>query len=430
MMRSIYLALACIFSCTGVFSQIPEGEYSSSIHTIQFYEAGNQVGVPVIRLGGIGNLELHFDDLDPNIKNISYTFMLCNADWTPTMLSQFDYIKGFSQNRITNYRVSSLANTRYIHYQALVPDRNCYPSRSGNYILKVFVNGDTSKLLFTRRMLVVDSKTNIGAQIQQPYNGLIFKTHQKINFKVNLAPQLDIVNPYQQVSVSLLQNFRWDNMKSGLRPSFFSRTTIDYNTEADAVFPAGKEFRWVDLRSFRFQSDRIAKVVADSKTTDVFLKTDMERSQQRVNFYRDANGRYTIDVTESINPLWQADYATIHFSYAPAGNNPLNGKDVYLFGALTNFRLDDNSKMTYNAAAGVYEANVLLKQGYYDYVYVTVDAKDKKRQASFEFTEGDYWESENQYTILMYYRPLGGRADELIGYTTVNSLTDRKTVGR
>ena len=183
MMRSIYLALACIFTCNGLYSQIQEGEYSSSIHTIQFYEAGNQVSVPVIRLGGIGNLELHFDDLEGNIKNISYTYMPCNADWTPAMLSQFDYIKGFSQNRITNYRVSSLATTRYVHYQALVPDRNCYPSRSGNYILKVFLNGDTSKLLFTRRMLVVDSKTNIAAQIQQPYNGLLFKTHQKINFK-------------------------------------------------------------------------------------------------------------------------------------------------------------------------------------------------------------------------------------------------------
>jgi len=426
MMKSFSLALIAFLVSITVYCQVQEAEYSSSVHTIQFYEAGNQVSVPVIGLGSIGQLELHFDDLDANIKNVSYTYMLCNADWTPAMLSQFDYIKGFSQNRITNYRVSSLASTRYVHYQALVPDKNCFPSRSGNYILKVFVNGDTSKLLFTRRMLVVDSKTTIAAQIQQPYNGQIFKTHQKILFKVNLNPQLDIVNPYQQVSVALLQNFRWDNMKSALRPSFFSRTTIDYNTETDAVFPAGKEFRWVDLRSFRFQSDRIAKVVADSKSTDVFLKTDLERSQQRINFYRDANGRYTIAVTENINPLWQADYATVHFSYSPAGNNPLNGKDVYLFGGLTNFRLDENLKMTYNAAAGIYEANILLKQGYYDYTYVTVDARDKKRQPSFEFTEGDYWETENQYTILLYYRPLGGRADELIGYSTVNSLTGRR----
>lgn len=428
-MRTSSLTLAFLLFIIPAFSQWQEAEYVPSIHTVQLYPTGNQVGVPVIQLGTLNQLELHFDDLDGNIKNLSYTYVLCNADWTPAMLSQFDYIKGFSQNRITNYRVSSLAATRYVHYQASLPDRNCFPSRSGNYILKVFQNGDTSKLLLTRRMLVVDQKANIGAEIQQPFNGALFKTGQKVQFKVSLPPQLDILNPMQQINVALLQNFRWDNMKTGLRPSFFSRTSIDYNTEADAIFPAGKEWRWADLRSFRFQSNRIAKIVNDGKTTDVFLRPDLERSQQRVNFYRDANGRYTVDVTENINPFWQADYARVHFSYNP-GTNPLNGKDVYLFGALTGYRLDENSKMAYNADAGVYEANVLLKQGYYDYTYVTVDPRDRKKQASFEFTEGNYWESENEYTILLYYRPLGGRADELIGYTTVNSLTGRKGLGR
>lgn len=429
-MKSICLALFLISACISVSAQIPEAEYDTSVHSIQLFQAGNQLSYPVINLGGGNQLELHFDDLQGKIRNLSYTFLLCNADWTPAMLSQFDYIKGFSQNRITNYRVSSLAYTRYVHYQAVIPDRNCYPTRSGNYILKVFADGDTSRLLFTRRMLVVDSKTTIGAEVQQPYNGQIFRTHQKIQFKVNLNPELNLANPYQQVYVAILQNFRWDNAKGGLRPSFFSRTSLEYNTENDAVFPAGKEFRWVDLRSFRFQSDRIAKVVSDGKSTDVLLKTDMERSQQKINFYRDANGRYTIDVTENINPLWQADYANVHFSYSPSGNNPLTGKDVYLFGALTGFRLDDRARMTYNAAAGIYENSVRLKQGYYDYTFVTVDAADRKKQASFEFTEGNYWETENQYTILVYYRPLGGRADELIGFTNVNSLTGRRGLGR
>src|SRR5690606_979443 len=122
----------------------------------------------------------HFDDLDPVVRNYSYTYQLCNADWTPAILSQFDYIKGFSQQRITTYRNSSIAYTRYIHYQAVLPDRNCRPSRSGNYLLKVFADGDTSKLIFTRRLLVLEDRAPVAAQIQQPFNGQYFRTHQKI----------------------------------------------------------------------------------------------------------------------------------------------------------------------------------------------------------------------------------------------------------
>ena len=124
------------------------------------------------------------------------------------MLNQLDYIRGFSQIRVSNYRVASIAYTRYTHYQAVVPDRNCIPTRSGNYILKVFADGDTSKLLFTKRMLVVDEKAAITAQVQQPYNGVLFRTHQKIQFRVALNEQFNIPNPIQQISVAILHNDR------------------------------------------------------------------------------------------------------------------------------------------------------------------------------------------------------------------------------
>ncbi len=58
-------------------------------------------------------------------------------------------------------------------------------------------------------------------------------------------------------------------------------------------------------------------------------------------------------------------------------------------------------------------------------MYVTVDRDDPKRSASFAQTEGNLWETENEYLILVYYRPLAGRADELIGYTRLNSLNPR-----
>src|SRR5687767_8543885 len=172
-----------------VFSiaQIPEAVYSPRIKTVQLYPQGNQLALPVIGLNSTNRLELHFDDLDGNVKNYSYTFQLCNSDWTPVMLSSFDFIKGFSQQRINTYRISSVAFTRYTHYQALVPENNCAPSRSGNYILKVFLNGDTSKVIFTKRMMVVENQCNISARIQQPFSPDIFRSWQKVLFQVALT---------------------------------------------------------------------------------------------------------------------------------------------------------------------------------------------------------------------------------------------------
>lgn len=424
-MKKVLLTIILVKLAVATQAQVPDAVYSPRIQTVLLHPPGNQLAPPIIQLGALGALELHFDDLDANVKNYSYTFQLCNADWTPAILSQFDYIKGFSQQRINTYRVSSVAFTRYTHYQAALPDRNCAPSRTGNYILKVFLNGDTSKTIITKRMMVYSEAASIAAQIQQPFNGQIFRTHQKIQFKITLNERLNVVNQFQQIKVVLMQNYRWDNAVTNIRPSFFSRNVLEYNTENDAVFPAGKEWRWLDMRSFRFQSDRIERAIYGNNSTDIIVRPDANRSTQRFNFFRDNNGMFTIETTESINPWWQADYATVKFTFVPGNNSPFPDKDVFIVGQLTNYNLNDSAKMVFNTEKGVYERSLFLKMGYYDYCYATIDRNDKKRIASFEYTEGDYWETENNYTILLYYRPLGGRADELVGVTTVNSLTGR-----
>lgn len=409
-------------------AQIPDAVYASNIKSVQLFAAGNQIGYPVLRLNGVDKVELDFDDLDANVKNYYYTFQLCDADWTPCMLSEFDFIRGFSNQRITIYRISSIAFTRYTHYQAFLPDKNCAPSKSGNYILKVFLNGDTSNLVFTKRMLVLDEKALVAAQIQQPFNQDIFQSHQKLLFKVNVNQSLSIVNQFQQIKIAVLQNNRWDNAITNVRPTFFNGNVLTYNNDNDFNFPAGKEWRWINLRSFRLQSDRVVKANYGKNFTEIFVKPDADRSHLQFNFFRDDNGGYSLETTENLNPLWETDYATVHFSFVPPGNAPFPGKDVFIFGALTNYNLDDSAKMTWNAEKGVYERSLFLKQGYYDYMYVTIDNIDKKRSASFQFTEGNYWESENDYTILVYYRALGGRSDELIGMQHINSLTGRRDI--
>ena len=139
---------------------------------------------------------------------------------------------------------------------------------------------------------------------------------------------------------------------------------------------------------------------------------------------------FNIEPSENINPFWQADYATVNFSFVPKDYSLFNGKDVYLFGQLTNYELNDASRLKFNETNGSFDGSLFLKQGYYDYMFVTVDKNSPRKVASFDLTEGNLWETENNYTILVYFRPLAGRADELIGVTTVNSLTGRRRIGQ
>jgi hypothetical protein len=422
-MQKTLISGLLLLCCTFTRSQIPDKVYAANIHNVKLNYVGNQLAYPIIKLNGGDRLELNFDDLNGGVRNYSYTWELRNSDWSKTPLPAFDYIKGFTQNRIITYRNSSIALVKYTHYMVTLPERNCQPSRSGNYLLKVFADGDTSNLLFTRRVLVLDDKATAGTQIQQPFGAQLFKTHQKLQLTVAIPASLNMMNALQQVKVCILQNNRWDNAAMNIRPTFVRQNVLEYNSENDAVFPGGREWRWLDLRSFRLQSDRVETANYGTSSTDVFVKPDLDRSPQRLVFYRDYNGMYYNEVSENINPLWQADFANVHFSFVPKDNQPLANRDVYLFGELTNYGLDDRSKMVYNAEKGIYETDLLLKQGYYNYCYVTADKSNAK--PSFEFTEGNFWDTENSYTILVYYRSISGRADELIGLTHINSLTGR-----
>ena len=415
-----------LFFCAGLMAvaataQSPDSIYAANIKTPQLYLAGNQLGYPVLQLNGNTQLELHFDDLDGDVKNYYYTYQLCNADWSPAVVSIFDYIRGFAQVRIANYQLSSVALTRYTHYQALLPDPNCLPIHSGNYLLKVFLDADTSKLVFTRRMLVVDKKVNGGAQLLQPLNFDVAHTHQRMLFKLNVR-DVNPTNALDQIKVVILQNLRWDNAVRDVKPTFYVNNTLEYNSTGDGIiFPGGNEWRWVDLQSFRYQSDRIQSVNYGKTSTEVLLRPDGDRSRQPYLFYQDYDGAYFIQTTESINPNFQTDYATVRFNFVPPDHSPWPDKDIYLLGRFTGGGLNDSTRMVFNAQKGRYEISALLKQGFYNFAYVTVDRADPGRQPSFEFTEGNHIETENTYTILVYYRAPGARADELVGLLSVSS---------
>ena len=416
----LLLTLFTLFTFSSI-AQYQDAVYKDNIKAVRFHMYGDQGSLPVYKMNSSDQLELNFDDLDANVKSYYYSFQLCDYNWQPVDISPFLYIKGFTQQRIATYRYSSIALTRYTHYQAFLPDRNSSLTMSGNYIVKVFLDGDTSKLAFTRRLLVLDQKAAIGGQVMQPFTPQLFKSHQKIQFTANING-LNTFSAAQQIKVVILQNNRWDNSLKDIKPTFVRGNSLEYNTENNCVFPGGKEWRWLDLRSFRLQSDRVEKANYTKTTTDMFLFPDADRSGQRYVYFRDLNGMYLVETYETINPYWQGDFATVHFKLVAPNATPYADKDIYLAGQLTNYEFNDKTKMVFNAAKGVYECTAFLKQGYYNYTYIAVDKTNPAQKMDLE---GNYWETENSYTILMYYKSFTDRADQLIGVGKIDSRTDK-----
>ncbi|MBX9890704.1 MAG: DUF5103 domain-containing protein [Chitinophagaceae bacterium] len=396
----------------------PDQVLKSSIRSVRLFQQNNQGGLPIISLNSGEQLELHFDDMDAQVRNYAYTFQLCNADWSPAMLSTFDYISGFTQQRILQFRPSSIAVSKYVHYQTMLPERNCMPNKSGNYLLKVFMDGDPNKPAFTCRMMVVDSRISIAAQVLQPFQPEVFRTHQRIQLALNTG-NMNIMSPQQQLSVYVLQNRIWSNMRV-VKPLFQRGNVLEFNTEQDLVFPGMKEYRWVDLRSYRFVSDRMESAKRTADGFDIVLKPDLPRPALRYAFYADRNGWSDIASSESLNPWWQTDYAQVEFRYA--AEQLTKGRTLHILSDFSGTTPTPANRLMYDSASGMYATKLPLKQGYYWYQYGVYDGK----QVDFTPSEGNFWETENDYTIFVYFRSFTGRHDELMAVQSINSRFGRR----
>jgi len=421
-MPSLYIRLLLMVSFfpAALLAQVqPDQELDSAIHSIRMHPMDRPRDIPVIGLNDPLPLEISFDDFNAHYQDYYYSIELLDANWEPVALSPFDYTQGFSQNKISQFTASSIALQSYFHYQFNLPNENCKPTKAGNYMVKIFKGGDVHQLVFTRRFYVVDNLIGVFASVQEPFDGAISKTHQKIQLSLDVK-KLPYFQP-DQIKVYVFQNHRYNEGILVETPSFIRGATIEYNSERDLIFPASKECRWLDMQSLRLRTDRIERFENQQKLVQVIVKPDLPRNNLPYFSFNDLNGASIISNTESLEPDFQNDYAQVKFTYIPKEGIPYIGEKLYLIGDLTNNKVDQQSEMNFNTLKGVYEKTLLLKQGYYSYQYLLRDNREPNRWMDFAFTEGDHWETENNYTVLVYYTAPGARYPLLAGFSTINS---------
>jgi hypothetical protein len=391
--------------------------YKKNIKTALIHPEGAPLTFPIITLNTDEKLKLSFDDLDADRKNYSYTVVHCDASWNPTNWFYTEYIDGFHDEIITEYKFSFNTIQSYTHYNLIFPTTSLRIKRSGNYIVKVFQDYEEQNIVLTKRFMVFDKKVEVNG-VAKPASVIKDRyTKQEIDFSISNL-EFDINEPYRDLKVTLLQNQRFDNAITNLKPTFTKPGHLVYEYDEGNVFIAGDEFRFYQNRNFRSANEKVAKYVFDeNKKNNIYLLPEDKRTFRRYSTQQDINGKFLIQTLDGYEGETDADYAFIHF-YLPADAALMSG-NPYVFGAFSDWKLLPEFQMHYDSTFKAYTAAPYLKQGYFNYQFVVDDSE--KKAIDFSTFEASHFETENDYYILVYYQVFGTYYDQLVGYKRINS---------
>lgn len=394
-------------------AQVHETPAPPYIKTIQFKGDNTAFGqLPIVNLGAA--LTVSFDDIYGDEADYYYKITHHNADWTLSNLAQAEYMKGMDNVRIVDYENSVATLQLYTHYTLRIPNNNTQAlTKSGNYMLSIYDENDD--IVFSRKFMIYTTQVGIGIEIKRSRDLNYIDKKQVVRFFID-SGETPLINPKNTVKTVLFQNNDLKNKITGLTPQFTLGNRLEYRYDKQASFWAGNEFFSFENRDIRNATNAVRRVAVKDLYHN-YLFIDPARRYQEYSYNPDINGRFTITALEGVQPAIENDYAWIHFTL-DAIRLP-QGQEAHVYGNFNNFELSEQTRLKWNIKTQKYELPLLLKQGYYDYKYIVTD--QKKQPLPNNEIDGDFWQTENDYHILVYYRAPGGRYDELIGIGHGNS---------
>jgi hypothetical protein len=381
--------------------------YSPTVCSVRLHPAGAPDALPIVPLPSLRQapLLLGFDNLLPDPEYYEAKIIHCNADWEPSSVAAMDYLDDYNEFNINNFELSVNTRVGYVHYDFELPP----VKRSGNYLLKVYQEGQEDDLVLTWRFVVYEDAVQVGFRPSELATGLLAQTHQLLELQV-MYGALDLPRPEEQMKVAVLQNGRWDNARPRLRQAFVNpqQRVIDYrHPDQSATFPGGNEFRSFDLSDLENGGFQVGRIEQSDTLSQALLLLDKPRAGRVYDaMVRDRNGRYQPAVRQLPRPDTEADYVEVIFQLETG--NPLP-HPVHVLGAWNAWRPTEGNKMRYIASEGKYYVVQVMKQGFYDYLYWSAGPDPWA-------VEGSHRRTRNRYDVLVYYRELGSRGDRVVGY--------------
>ncbi len=404
--------LSFLFAVNILFSQeendVVEPDY---IKTIILKPTSANNYAPIIPLHK--SFTVSFDDLSDYQSDYYYKIEHYTFDWNLSEMSDREYINGYNEDRIRSFENSFNTLQFFTHYSVTFPNSNTKIIKSGNY--KISIMNDEDEIIFTRRFVLYESMVDIGLTVHRSRDLSEINKKQTVQFVIN-HPTLRINNPKEEIKTVLLQNNNWNTAITNLEPQFYRGSQLLYKYTDKMNFWAGNEFHFFDSKSVRNSTLTIARVDSGPKLYHTLLYANQERINRPYTYYPDINGNFVIRNLNSTNSNLEADYTWVFFTLETS--EKIENKRIYINGNFNNWRVDQANEMIYNSKNGLYEGKILLKQGFYNYQYITVDENEN---ISNHDIDGSFYQTENDYSVLVYYHKFGSRYDSVIGFGQGNS---------
>lgn len=387
---------------TGIFDQ--------RFRTLKTEVEDNFMSPPVIRLGTNDRILVKFDEIGEDNSYLEYRLIHCDADWQPSRLIESEYLEGFNSVRIEDYAYSTATFVHYVNYLIAFPNEDLQIKHSGNYLLQVYDPERPEETLLQTRFQVTENIARIEGNVTSRTDMGHNTYWQQLAFEID-CQGIGEFNPYQDIIVYVTQNDREATKRRIMTPLRVSGDKIIYEHLNDLVFGASNEYRRFESVSNSFPGMRVDSLRYMGSNYHVWLKVDEPRQSASYSYDQTQHGRFLVREYNSTDSDIGADYITVHFLLECP---ELPAYDIYLDGEFTHDRMDKENQLTYDHRVGGYVAEVPLKQGAYNYQYVT--RSRQTGEISTSTIEGDKYETLNEYGIAVYFRPPGARADRLISY--------------
>jgi hypothetical protein len=412
MKKTHYCFLFILLLPTLLVSQTLEVTPPDFIKTITFKSNTTQGQLPILKLGE--QLVLEFDALTGNEEDFYYVIEHFNFDWTPTNLVKSEYLKGLDNQRILNYRNSFNTYQIYSHYELTIPNIQTRAIlKSGNYIISIY--DDYDELMFSRKFMVYEDVVNVGAKVKRSRDVKVIAEKQSVDIIIS-TNSINFNNPLETIRTLIIQNNNLNTTIKDLKPQYILGNELIYKYDTESAFWGGNEYLYFENKDVRAANVGV-QFIALKDIYHNYLYTKVSRKNRPYTYNPDINGNFQITAIDRTDIDIEADYTMIHFSLQ---KDELQNKDLHIYGNFNAFAIEDMTKMEFNSESGRYESMLRLKQGFYNYKYVVVDKTTNEIDENA--ISGNFWQTENNYKVLVYYRDLGARYDRIIGYGEASSL--------
>lgn len=415
-MKKYLLSLFLLFLNTVPSSAMVDtmnGIFKERVRTVVVRHGDDLFAPPVTVLGARDFLDISFDVLNEDRDFLRFRVVRCDANWQPSRIAESEWLDGFNESVIEDYRYSSGTAVHYVHYSFQFPNEDINPRLSGNYLIQVYNEDDPDEVWFQQRVMISEQSAPIDATVTSRTDVDYNAAHQQLEIAVE-TERASVSNPFNDLRVVIEQNGRKDNEIAMAQPLRMSGTKAIYEHQRQLVFPAGNEYRRFEVSNIHYPGMGVAEIGYYEPYYHFTLFDDTSRAGQQYVYDQTQSGRYVVREYNSADSDVEADYVVVHFAL---DYPEMPGNMIFLDGDFTQRRFDDASRMQFNPASSRYEKALLLKQGHYNYQYLVVTPGASSGKTSI--IEGDKYQTVNEYLIKVYTRGPLDRTDRLIGVSRI-----------